>query len=1209
MCKGQSGASGSNTVVQQSQPPQQVMQAYQQLLQRAQGNANIPYQQYGGGLLAGFNPTQTGAFGQTAQAAQAYQPYQTQATNYANMAANPVFGNVDKFSGANVGKYESPYQNDVIKATMAQINNNNAIQSNQLLGQGIASGNAFGGDRLGVAAAQLGNQQALASNQTLAGLNNQNYSQALGELNNQQNLQLQGMSGDAWRQANAASQMGSLGAQAQGLGLAGASANMQVGGLQQQLQQEQLNIPYQMWQQQQAYPFQSTQFLDPIAMGLGSGMGGSSSTTQPSPSMLSQIGGLGMTGLGIAGMTDAFGTGGWLTGLLGGGAAASGIGAGVGGTLADAAMIGFLKRGGRVGYDNGGAVPSGGTYQRYLGMSMEDLQRQAVMYPPSTPQGQAIQRALATKRMMPSMNAMTAPNSPSAPFADLGSGGLSAGSAGEGFAGGGLAGSAFFNSGGDDPAYGLPPPPIIGMLPDTSSTEDSPGESYGAGPDAGPYAVHAAPSRGKSHPRIASGLSAALASQPKQDIRGPSNALPPAPEAQPVDYSSSAAAGAPTQVADASPSAASGVEAGAGGPNSSMGGMLDSPWLGVTEAGLATMGGTSPFAAVNIGRGALAGIQGAQEQRKMGADIGYRRAQAEAEQATADMTKLQAKWMKEMPGLGGFGDIGGGGGGGYGGTAGGQGADEITAQGSPMTPLSAIAPNAARALQMSVMYGMRGNQGASAGWKAMAEMDPAYQHFQSMSKEGAVMGPDGQYYLPTDTLKVMQAKGLLGKTFDADKNSVAYGTDGQLHRISSVTQNKAGQTVITLNPNAFTEGEQGGDRGASQQQAPTAEVFGKQYAPLFAQSEKDNGLPANMLAAQGFVESNFNPRAISPAGAQGVMQFMPRTAADSNVRSFDPNSAIPGAGQLMGGFMQKYQGNPVEALAAYNWGPGHVDQWIQNGRNVAQLPEETRNYIMGVTNRMYGNAVPPGIGGDQGTQTADSGHGIVTKDPQAEKIAETEGGDIGKQKGQFNDESAQAYQGNVRLDQMMSESHNWDMNKWSDTWKGIQSYYAPLFPKNEDLQRSLSDWNAFNKGSGALVREATRATSSKAAFQEMELISKSLPNSAMPNRRSFVQVALQMKGINDYQMARSDAYNALPADADKGNFINAFGKQAGPAAFTFLEAYHNKLSDPQGEGAQIFDDMVKNMQGTDEGKKTLAHLAQQVRYIEQNNLFGAPGPQ
>jgi soluble lytic murein transglycosylase-like protein len=82
---------------------------------------------------------------------------------------------------------------------------------------------------------------------------------------------------------------------------------------------------------------------------------------------------------------------------------------------------------------------------------------------------------------------------------------------------------------------------------------------------------------------------------------------------------------------------------------------------------------------------------------------------------------------------------------------------------------------------------------------------------------------------------------------------------------------------------------------------------------------------AALLSAQIYAESNFNPFARSPAGAQGIAQFMPGTAAAVGLRDpFDAAAAIDAQGHLMHDLLARFGSVPL-ALAAYNAGPGAVE--------------------------------------------------------------------------------------------------------------------------------------------------------------------------------------------------------------------------------------------------------------------------------------------
>jgi soluble lytic murein transglycosylase-like protein len=95
-------------------------------------------------------------------------------------------------------------------------------------------------------------------------------------------------------------------------------------------------------------------------------------------------------------------------------------------------------------------------------------------------------------------------------------------------------------------------------------------------------------------------------------------------------------------------------------------------------------------------------------------------------------------------------------------------------------------------------------------------------------------------------------------------------------------------------------------------------------APLLAAAAHWN-VSAALLAAQLMAESNFNPFAVSPAGAQGIAQFIPSTAAAYGLADpFDPVAAIEAQAHLMSDLISRL-GDPQLALAAYNAGPAPVE--------------------------------------------------------------------------------------------------------------------------------------------------------------------------------------------------------------------------------------------------------------------------------------------
>ena len=103
----------------------------------------------------------------------------------------------------------------------------------------------------------------------------------------------------------------------------------------------------------------------------------------------------------------------------------------------------------------------------------------------------------------------------------------------------------------------------------------------------------------------------------------------------------------------------------------------------------------------------------------------------------------------------------------------------------------------------------------------------------------------------------------------------------------------------------------------------------------------------SLLSAVAKQESGYNPKAVSPAGAQGLMQLMPATATGLGVQnSFDPNQAVDGAARLLRDLLNRFDRTDL-ALAAYNAGPGAVLRYD----GIPPYPE-TQNYVRSVMSMM-----------------------------------------------------------------------------------------------------------------------------------------------------------------------------------------------------------------------------------------------------------------
>lgn len=109
-----------------------------------------------------------------------------------------------------------------------------------------------------------------------------------------------------------------------------------------------------------------------------------------------------------------------------------------------------------------------------------------------------------------------------------------------------------------------------------------------------------------------------------------------------------------------------------------------------------------------------------------------------------------------------------------------------------------------------------------------------------------------------------------------------------------------------------------------------------------------HGLPNAFFTRLIWRESSFRPHVTSPAGAQGIAQFMPGTARERSVSDpFDPEVAIPASAAFLAELKQRF-GNLGLAAAAYNAGPNRVARWLSEEGG---LPLETRAYVRFVTGR------------------------------------------------------------------------------------------------------------------------------------------------------------------------------------------------------------------------------------------------------------------
>lgn len=125
---------------------------------------------------------------------------------------------------------------------------------------------------------------------------------------------------------------------------------------------------------------------------------------------------------------------------------------------------------------------------------------------------------------------------------------------------------------------------------------------------------------------------------------------------------------------------------------------------------------------------------------------------------------------------------------------------------------------------------------------------------------------------------------------------------------------------------------------------------------IFEEAGRIYNLSPNLLKAVAKVESNFRPDVVSRAGAIGVMQLMPGTAAGLGVTDpYDPEQNIMGGAKYLRQMLDRFDGNLQAALSAYNAGPGRVS------RNGGQPLSFTEGYVAKVLSNFNGGDISAGM--------------------------------------------------------------------------------------------------------------------------------------------------------------------------------------------------------------------------------------------------------
>ena len=252
-----------------------------------------------------------------------------------------------------------------------------------------------------------------------------------------------------------------------------------------------------------------------------------------------------------------------------------------------------------------------------------------------------------------------------------------------------------------------------------------------------------------------------------------------------------------------------------------------------------------------------------------------------------------------------------------------------------------------------------------------------------MSTQAALAGVSGGE-VPTGAVtageRVQRLQSLIEEV-DAGPSSFAATLEGAISDSSATSAGSVTPSAIDASDTASgATGTLGGSAtasaGAEQTSAASYPVTGQGagsgsqamggYAGLIDQAAAQNGLEPAVLHGLIEQESGFDPNATSSAGALGLTQLMPGTAASLGVTEpLNPAQSIQGGARYLGGLVRQFDGNTSDALAAYNAGPGAVEQY-------GGIPPyaETQQYVTRVLANAETYRQSAGTTADQGTYGA-----------------------------------------------------------------------------------------------------------------------------------------------------------------------------------------------------------------------------------------------